>query len=103
MSANTQQSQSTALTLPEGDAIVIRKLGSCHWTVEYWQEEAACPVAQAWVSEPETSSGVPCIDWLHVMRHSSRGRFGLTLLEAIVIRWPDSVISNRYLCSFDSP
>lgn len=55
------------------------------WAVEYWWEEMAYPVAQAWVV---TNYG-PYIDWLHVMDGHRRQGIGTALLKAITERWPD--------------
>ncbi len=55
------------------------------WAVEYWCDEMAYPVAQAWVN---VSPYGEHIDWLHVQEaHRGRG-VGFALLCAVSDRWP---------------
>jgi len=54
------------------------------WAVEYWWEEMAYPVAQAWV----VMNYGPYVDWLHVMDGHRRLGIGTALLMAITERWP---------------
>jgi GNAT superfamily N-acetyltransferase len=77
-----------------GDEILFRRLdppvaswtkAGNRWVVEYWRENMAYPIAQAWV----VVDYAPYIDWLHVMEGYRRLGYGSELLKAIIERWPD--------------
>ena len=53
--------------------------------VEYWREEMAYSIAQAWVY----MGSDPYVDWLFVMDEYRRRGIGTALLGAVRERWPD--------------